>query len=441
MRKAGTDPYGEIDPPEGSDFDILENRGIYTVRGYGGAAAKARKAAGWVVIGSFFCAVAFVGWGAWVVSSKNQEMATYAQKSYNPSFKTRYEDLGKDVIHSYFAHKSPPINLMGNVKWSDTRDVSTVEENDSAVLSGEPVSVTDLTFIGGEQYDFTPKADLKDKNTFRNPTTEVLRYQGRIGRNLYSFTVNIIIPDKDSFISRPFLIDVPTVTPQNTLVASSENDTIASPATLPNSKQVKLSPEAVQLISRWASAYAQNDAESLKQVTGDQDQAWTYKGLGGFRSTGSPTVEWAYEINGTDDGGGIKKDEEVYTFVKIQAKFVPGLSRKGANGTVNDAIEQTYYLMMLNPTKANPMIVDWGGSWQTLDKYKSSIQVGEGKKEIGTNSTPESTTPSTAPNTRSNGSKIDDLPENTPDPNKEQGVQEGKISTAPQPVDQQKGAN
>ena len=64
MRKAGTDPYGEIDPPEGSDFDILENRGIYTVRGYGGAAAKARKAAGWVVIGSFFCAVAFVGWGA-----------------------------------------------------------------------------------------------------------------------------------------------------------------------------------------------------------------------------------------------------------------------------------------------------------------------------------------------------------------------------------------
>jgi hypothetical protein len=114
-------------------------------------------------------------------------------------------------------------------------------------------------------------------------------------------------------------------------------------------------PAAAQtVIGEWVQAYAANDGAALQRITGDQDPAARYLGLGGINVLEVKTLN-------TFPRG------ERYSVVRVRVLF----SFAGVDG-YRSATE--FDLLVLDPALPNPRVQAWGpaGSGPTLEPYQNN---------------------------------------------------------------------
>lgn len=141
-------------------------------------------------------------------------------------------------------------------------------------------------------------------------------------------------------------------------------------------EEVELNEGTLNNITRWASAYAQNDSDTLKSLTGDNRTEAIYPGIGGFSLEGNPEAMWAYQYED-------KKDKEQRIVARIQfsmsSTVSSGSSQKddisGSTSSSKFAPKQVMDVLLGNFDEGNADILAWGpgGMWQTLAPRMNAV--------------------------------------------------------------------
>lgn len=289
------------------------------------------------------------------------------------SFDSRYSELGASIIKAYYAGQEAPVNLMKGVEWerkSDSREVSIAKPN-----------VENLSLISVKNP--APSSSSAKNTVFVNPRSEVLVYSGMIDGKVYEFSVNLIIPDKDDYTNLPYLASVPSMLPASETILSEESN-LDTPSDNPDSgyKKMSLNDSSLNTLTDWASAYAQDDRESLKRIVGDNDIRHAYHGIGGFSLVGSPMVLWSYQY----DEGKDKDSGNDFIVARVQFNMTQSTSGTQSSDTQSEVIgnsseefiqTQTMDIMLNNFGAGSPDIVSWtpAGSWGMLKPYSNAVVI------------------------------------------------------------------
>lgn len=289
------------------------------------------------------------------------------------AFSVRYQDLGAKVIAAYFSGSQPVVNMLETAKWDEAK---------SQPIHGE---VTGLTLINGYDSKTTiPQEDLdKIGDFFIQPFEEHLTYIGVLGGRQYKFSLSLLVPSAATTDSRPYLMAPPMIEPAGSVVAvgASTGEPGGSRFT-----KVEYNEGVAKTLLAWATAYAENDRDTLKRISGTTQNNVTYPGLGNFKLIGAPTVDWSYAL--------VDKPELSVAQVsfKLSANDV-----HGAKASDKLLIPQVVNVLITD-ISGDGHVAAWGpaGSWPTLSNDRNII-VGEA------GDTPEASETSTETATPSNG--------------------------------------
>lgn len=272
---------------------------------------------------------------------------------------------------------------MSGVAWS----VPNEEDKDAAVQEGNvtngslPVHVENLALVRSPKtMNILPQSSKG--SVFTNPKNEVLVYSGNIDGDPYEFSISLIIPDIDDPTTLPYLASPPVMMPATQIVQTNETN-LDTPSEAAGYKDTKLNDFSVNSITEWASAYAQNDGDSLKRISGDQNPYHRYAGIGGFSVQGSAIPVWAYENNfATADN---LEDDFIITRVQFNmVKRIDGARSNTQKEVIGSGVgefvqTQTFDIMLRNFNAGTPNIVAWGpaGSWSSLVEFGNAVQISE----------------------------------------------------------------
>ena len=354
----------EPDVPFRTHKRVMEDTGVVPIRT---RTNKSRSIQEKIVVFSVASVLALMC-GSAVMSTaeivNSKQMRKDIENNVSPAFKVRYSELGKEVIYSYFAGKAPVTNMLSTAGWSDESRKNTLEVTSLALLDAEQKSVN---------LDAVEVKRAGGTKAFPNPRKEMLTYAGMIDGKQYRFTVTLLIPDVMSTTKKPYLVSPPTIEPMEDLVAvqlSADKPPVGegsmfSPVELPSS--------ANKAFASWASAYAENDGEALKRMTGDTDATHVYKGLGDFRLEGVPTVQWAVQYTTPQESN----SDIVLARINFNliANTTSNTSSKSSSSSNEGVIfPQTMDVMLYDASKGDPNIVAWGppGSWQSMRSYMNA---------------------------------------------------------------------
>ena len=358
------DEFGEKDLPFVTSEKAMEFNGIKPLRGASEKSVNFRRksiAALLIATMAFFT----VSSGTALVSnSRTANLKTQVEQNMSPAFKSRYDSLGESVVRAYFGQQTPPVNLMSNVSWPTM--------NDSGGNS-TPVNVESISLLNAYQTDFYGgEISKEDKKLFVKPKNEVLRYVGVIDGRQYEFGVYLIIPDIDNPRQLPYLVSPPTILPMDRLVTA---DVEGSKPTGEEFSETKLNEGTLNNITRWASAYAQNDSDTLKSLTGDNRVEAIYPGVGGFSLEGNPEVIWAYQYEDPET-------TEQRIVARIQFSMSSPVSGNSSNKDISGSSSggkfaplQVMDLLLGNFDEGEADILAWGpgGMWQTLQPRMNAV--------------------------------------------------------------------
>lgn len=323
----------------------------------------------------------------------NSETRGLAEKAQSTAFKTRYQDLGKGVIDAYYSGKPPVTSLMSDVTWSTVggaEQIGLTQGQDSTGTSSGGSSngtvtgtkVQNISYMYGTTSPFMlPAKAANDKAVapiFPNPRREVLYYYGTIGQKVYQFAVSLIIPDQDDFRTVPYLESQPVMLAMDTLTRVSAEVDRPDPSVATNGiefTEKSLSAQANDVIAKWASAYAQDDKDTLKRMTGDNSNK-VYNGIGGFALVGTPSVDWSYEF----------QTSKRFIVASVTFSIVTKSSIKdddsstySASGDAPDQFisNQRMVLLIENADAGVPNISAWGppGSWNKISPYQNGVVI------------------------------------------------------------------
>lgn len=401
------DEFGYKDIPYTTSEKAMEFRGIKPLRGASQKSVEIRRktiVAATLATLTFFTLSSIT---ALVSNGRTAQLETQVEQNVSPAFKSRYDSLGESIITSYFGQKTPPVNVMSNVQWP-TSDANT-ESSASSGGSSNSVEVQSLSLVNAYQTNFD-KGDIskEDSPIFKNPKNEVLRYSGVIDGRQYEFGVYLIIPDIDNPRQLPYLVSPPTILPMDRLVTANVE------GSKPSGEQFteqELNEGTINNINRWASAYAQDDRDTLKTLTGDGRVEAVYPGVGGFVLEGNPEVLWSYQFKDN-------QTDEDRIVARIQFSMSTPVS--GNSSSSNDitgssggkfAPVQVMDVLLGNFSEGEADIIAWGpgGMWQTLEpRMNAVIPVVVGKDEEQSQINPTST--SGSPTTRPSGSQTTGVP-------------------------------
>lgn len=397
------------DIPYMTNQKTLDSYGIYPVR------KRSAKSAMWQRrIASFFvlASVAFIFF-AMVTSifsgNRVSSLSADVEQNKSPAFKSRYDSLGASIVTSYFSGKTPPVNLFSNANWpnlsqeDDGTQSGVQTQGGVGPGGGQPVDVKDLSLIEAYETPFhaaSGSGDKKDLSVFTNPMNEVLRYTGTIDGRQYEFGVYLIVPDINDYSKLPYLVSPPTIMPMRTLVSADIEG--SKPEEGDVFTEQELNSGTVDVINKWASAYAQGDSAAIKSYTGDGRVEATYQGLGGFTLVGSPTVEWSYMYRDQESD----KDRIVARISFTMSSEISGNSvSDSANNDLTDSSStgnneftpvQVMDILLGNFEEGVADIMAWGpgGMWQTLTPRMNSVVpvIQEGQQSI-TSDTETTSTP------------------------------------------------
>lgn len=376
-----TDEYGDKDVPFTTNERALKDYGIEVIQG---SSEKKRKRKQRVAVGIVVIFIAV--YGISVVSSltangRINNLSEVVESQESPAFKSRYDSLGKSIIEDYYSQKQTPVNLLTTAVWStDEQGGSTVNSSsDSSSESDKsiPVDVESLSLINA--YEEEPQmGDLEDEveEVMTNPKLEILTYSGTIDGKQYKFGITLLAPDISDPTKLPYLVYAPTMMPMDDLLRVEAEASIPQSGDSGKYTEFTLSDDAVDTIDDWASAYAQNDSEILKRITGDNDPRRSYKGIGGFTLEGTPSVDWSYAY--TPD----KKEETDIAVARVSFNMITeidnnsnssNLSGKESNNSF--IVPQTIDIMLHGFSSGTPNIVAWtqAGNWQNLQDHMNAI--------------------------------------------------------------------
>lgn len=369
------DEFGEKDLPYRTAERAMEDVGIQRVRGRPKRAVTVQR---FIVMGVFFIILSFLAFTLFNSLKANNGVSQAREEIVNnssPAFKVRYDQLGAEVIRSYYAAKSPVTNILPNVNWPGSQG--------STGMESAPVEVNGLQLIRGESlFQAIPQSvlDEDETGTFSNPMNEILEYTGVIDGRQYSFTVNLIVPDVDDSTKLPYLASAPTIEPMEPLVITqleaSRPDTSGEN---PEFSPVELNESSLSMISDWASAYAQDNQNGLKMIAGDGNINSSYKGLGGYSLVGTPTVVWSYERKNPSDENA---NGQIYTRVSFVMETRVSANASSAETQVRGGEQsrtfrpvQSFDLLLDNYEEGTPNIVAWvpAGGWYHLEPRMNAI--------------------------------------------------------------------
>lgn len=376
-----TDEYGDKDVPFTTNERALKDYGIEVIQG---SSEKKRKRKQRVAVGIVVIFIAV--YGISVVSSltangRINNLSEVVESQESPAFKSRYDSLGKSIIEDYYSQKQTPVNLLTTAVWStDEQGGSTVNSSsDSSSESDKsiPVDVESLSLINA--YEEEPQmGDLEDEveEVMTNPKLEILTYSGTIDGKQYKFGITLLAPDISDPTKLPYLVYAPTMMPMDDLLRVEAEASIPQSGDSGKYTEFTLSDDTVDTIDDWASAYAQNDSEILKRITGDNDPRRSYKGIGGFTLEGTPSVDWSYAY--TPD----KKEETDIAIARVSFNMITeidnnsnssNLSGKESNNSF--IVPQTIDIMLHGFSSGTPNIVAWtqAGNWQNLQDHMNAI--------------------------------------------------------------------
>lgn len=130
--------------------------------------------------------------------------------------------------------------------------------------------------------------------------------------------------------------------------------------------EADITTSTARQIGRWAVAYAEDDRETLLEITGDPDVNHEYRGLGGFQvPEGDGTVRILSAIN-VNEG-------DVLARVRVLLEDTNTIVENDNEQPFRTYVD--YDVIVSNPTAATPNIVAWGpaGTAATLSAYDNAV--------------------------------------------------------------------
>lgn len=129
--------------------------------------------------------------------------------------------------------------------------------------------------------------------------------------------------------------------------------------------RVDANNQTARQVGRWAVAYAENDEETLLDITGDSNSGNRYVGLGGWvvpDASSSVQILQAVTVN---DGNQL---------LRVRVLLEDDRTKAGENKN-RYRVYSDFDLLVTSPESATPQVVAWGaaGSGASLTPYKNAI--------------------------------------------------------------------
>lgn len=325
---------------------------------------RGAKAARWMVWGFITLIVLFTLGNVLLARSNralNSQLSSSLQTQYNPSFKVRYAELGRQIVLSWYASEPPPVSLGKGVSWPNQLGDPYASGTTITAVTPSPstpaLQVSGVAFLSGREMQ-SPGSTTQ----YQEQDT----YYAIVNGLPYDVTVDLAIPDINDYSSQPVLLAAPTLVPATDPGSSTLTDQPANVST------ITLPQAAQQSLSQWAQAWTTDDRTTLKQLTQDQSTVDTYRGEpGGWQYvSNSLTVAWAAQYKGN-------------TVAEVQWQMaVPAPTPTTGSGTTTTTTPQsgptqtqTMDVLIGNPNGGTPSIQAWGpvGTYPTLQPYMNAL--------------------------------------------------------------------
>lgn len=363
------DILGSKELPYVTNERAMENSNIVSVRDLSATTKSKRKNVIKYILFTFFAIIAISLVSSLTANSRINAIKEDMHTLSTPAFKSKYDSLGKSIIESYFSGGKAPINLLSTAQWlKDTGQDS--ETSNSDEIQSVDVDVESVALIDAYQTTANlPELEEDMKSIMTNPVIEVLTYTGTVNGEQYKIGVTLLIPDNNNPLQLPYLLYAPNLSPIDDLNIVEIEAGRPPLETNGAYTEFDLPEPALNVISDWAVAYAQNDEDSIKRLTGDPKPENIYKGIGGFTLRGTPVIEWSYAF--APDGE--DQDIAVARVTFNMQKEVSSDNKESENLSGRESenlfiVEQTFDVMLHNFTQGTPNIVAWTqpGNWANL---------------------------------------------------------------------------
>lgn len=381
MARKKKDSYGAVMPPQPTHQEYRAKFGIQKLRGRNPL---------WYTFYNLLrllSIVALIGLTIFFGSSyiKNRQLTDDLKEqlvaSYDPAFKVRYEDLGEQIVRSWYEAGPQAVSVGKDIQWPSSPMIEKDRQFDKdgkPIPGAENLGVNSVSFVGGDRYEMNFEGmKLKNHN-------ETLSYLVDINGRFFRVTITLAVEDDNPQNEpHPTLVSTPTIERYD-VEQQLSNDLTVEPAELEDYPGELAAPIQSQ-IDIWARAYAEDARPQLKQVTQDSVEENIYTGLGGWTMLPQtkPEVKWArYGHVGT----------KRYLVVSVSFDITTVESATiGENSEVTptgDGEKQEVYtnkqnmaLLIDGADSGLPSIVAWGpeGEWATLEPKMNAIQVKKGQ--------------------------------------------------------------
>ena len=368
------DQYGPLAPPVLDSQAQMEINRIKTLlsRNRG----KSRKAT-WVIrIGILVIILLILGIasGLKINADTSQQNTATSERNWNPAFKVRYADLGRDVVSKWYNKGIQPIPVGDNVVWPGAaadNGASDASAQQPTTADAPMVKLSSVSFLQGERYDTS-----FSRTGVSEGHVESLSYLVLVNGKQYvsSITLNVTEgetanPDE----GKPVLTSVPTLTPYM-IFAAQNKDASTDPTQL--SKTDGEANEATKTaIQSFLTAWTKSDPVALKQIVQDNNPDHAYFGLGNGWTINSttPIVNWSRI------GKVGSKDYAIMSVSFTIQSFGPVPETKDGVTPQRPVytLEQTLEITVDKFNSGLPSIVAWGssGSWPTLEPYSNAVNL------------------------------------------------------------------
>lgn len=362
--------FGELRETAPTDQDFYRALGEKMGRSRSTTGKRVAAIGVWVVVIAFLALTVLSAFQVNTNRNGTVKLQGMITTQYNPSFKTRYSDLGKEIINSWYdTNVSPaPVQLADGVSWphTGTSDLTDIEANNQAIASKADytpsITVRNVTYIGGRQ----EKSPTVDGQFY-----EIDMYSAYVDGTLSNISVTLTIPSLDDYTTLPTLMNEPSILPSTASVGK------PTTSDAPNWRGVSATDNFTTQLESWAAAYTANDSSALKQITGDNsgsfyvgavsDKTWQY-------IKDSAKVVWIKENNGNTN----EAVAQVTWQMKLPDTTVDDPNSDDSSDTITQTgATQTQRLEILikSPGSGLPLIVAWGpvGSYATLTEDTNKL--------------------------------------------------------------------
>ena len=291
--------------------------------------------------------------------------ASIAEDS-SPSFRSRYDVLGAQVVESWMSGAQPVVDTIEGVVWPTAVDGKSVG-----------VDVESVGYLGGRTVSIQGTDDFHESLRYSVVATDGAQF-------IATIDMGIISTGDDSPV-RPVLLSAPLIEPRASV-------NVVAGAGRPGWSSVSVeadSPLAKQ-IALWAQAWTANDQAALKSLAGDSSNS-QYYGLTSSEAwevgEGSAGVVWA--VTRPDDGLVVVRvtwdmtadaqATDALVLEPTEAAQGDGPNKTSAP-TEKKLIRQSADLLIADAATGLPKVVAWGapGTYESLTVYQNADQ-GEGE--------------------------------------------------------------